>query len=96
MFIYIEINRFQTKTETLALFSQISNGKCTTISINGLNNLLQLQDLNDDVVLEIFGKLKFEELVNAADMDYRFRELITKYFMISKYRFKRTISRNDS
>lgn len=47
-----------------------------------------MEDLNDDVILEIFDKSEIKDLVNLAEMNYRFRDLITRYCIAIKYRFE--------
>lgn len=79
----------------LTQFPQISNGNCSN-PLNEINNVTQLQDLNEDVLLEIFEKCKLEQLLDFADMNNRFRELINRYLLILKYRFnKRMLSFSD-
>lgn len=47
--------------------------------------LLQFDDLNDDVLLKIFDEFEFERLLDVANMNYRFRQLITQHTLIPKY-----------
>lgn len=49
-------------------------------------NSLQLFDLNGDVLLEIFEKMEFEDLLSSGGTNSRFRELIGRYYMINKFR----------
>lgn len=49
-------------------------------------NSLQLFDLNDDVLLEIFEEMEFADLLSSAETNSRFRELIGRYYMIKKFR----------
>lgn len=52
-----------------------------------MNSVLKLEDLNTDVLLEIFYKSEFWDLLNLADTNCRFRALIARHIMIPKYRF---------
>lgn len=46
-----------------------------------------MQDLNEDVLLEIFKKCKFEDLIHLSETNYRFGRLIGQHILIPKYRF---------
>lgn len=66
------------------LLPQISCGQSIS-SITDINShTLQLDDLNDDVVLGIFEELDFEELLDLADVNIQFRDLITQHYIIPK------------
>lgn len=47
--------------------------------------------MNNILLLEIFDKLEFEQLISAADVNYRFRELIAQHYIIPKYHFDEEI-----
>lgn len=50
---------------------------------------MKLDDLNDDVLLETFSRLEIKELLSSADMNQRFRDLITQHILFPKYKFNR-------
>lgn len=56
-----------------------------------MNSVIRLDDLNDDILLQIFDNFKFEELLNAADINNKFRRLIVQHKIIPKYRFNERI-----
>lgn len=64
----------------MILAPQFSYGRCID-NLNGINHILQLEDLNDDVLLETFDKLEFENWLDLTDTNYRFRELISQHII---------------
>lgn len=71
------------------LFLQTPHGNSIN-AINGSNSCLQFEDLNDDVLLEIYDKLQFKDLINLAETSYRFRQ-VAQHHIIAKYRFHEKI-----
>lgn len=59
---------------------QSSEGNVTT------NRAIQFDDLNNDVLLEVFDTLPFEDLLSLADMNLQIRELITKHHAEHRFR----------
>lgn len=46
---------------------------------------LQFFDLNNDMILEIFDKINFEDLLTLAEMRTKFQDLIIRYYAINKF-----------
>lgn len=72
----------------MASFPQIYHGNCIN-SPNEVSNMIKLDDLNFDCLLEIFDK-ELEDLLNVADLNSRFRELILQHY-IPEYHFNERI-----
>lgn len=43
-----------------------------------------MDDLNEDCLMEVLDKFEHDELIDIADTNCRFRELITQRYMIPK------------
>lgn len=71
-------------------FQQISRASSDDVA-NAINSKLQLEDLNIDVLLEIFDNLELESLISLADINHRFRKLVIQRYIIPKYRFHEKI-----
>lgn len=52
---------------------------------------MQFDDLNNDVLLEIFDTFSLDDLLSLADMNPRFRELIVRHPAIYKFRINEQI-----
>lgn len=63
---------------------------------NVVLNSVRLDDLNNDVLLEIFDYMEFEDLFNLADSNLKFRELISHRYAIHKYRVHEKLIKLDS
>lgn len=74
----------------MASIPQISNGKCND-SLVEISSITKLEHLSNEMLLEIFEKCEFEEFVVLAETNNRFRDLISRYIMISNYHIEEQI-----
>lgn len=64
---------------------QILNGKCNN-AVNVTYKGLELEDLSNELLLEVFDNYDLKELLDAASANCRFRALIIQYYIIPEYR----------
>lgn len=58
----------------------------TNVDAKNLSEIaLGFEDLSDYALLDVFDTLELEELLHLAEMNCRFRELITRYYMINRF-----------
>lgn len=79
------------KSIYLFYFIKILYVRCTSVN-NLTSKLIRLDDLNSDVILDIFDHFQLEDLINVAELNSKFRELIAQYYSMKFHIHEKVIS----